>query len=79
MRVDVLQSGDVVQLCQLLGLLVENAQNVLQVLHVLEDESFSLVQHQVLNVGEEVSIDLVFEHISLVINFQTGDHPHGKW
>ena len=58
-RVQLLDPLDVVQIRQLLRLLIDHLEDLLQVLHVLEDESLGLVQHQVLYRGEEVEIDFV--------------------
>jgi len=48
--VDVLEAGDIVDLSQFFGRLVKRLEYFVQMLHVLENEGFSLVENQVLNI-----------------------------
>ena len=57
--VDVLHPSDVIQATHFLGGLVYHFHQLFEVLRVLENESFSLVEYQKFDAGQEVTVDFV--------------------
>ena len=46
--------------------------------HVLEDESLGLIKNQGLYICQEVTIDLLFERVCLLVGLMARNHPHGQ-
>ena len=79
MTVDIFESSDIVDLGQLLWLQIKRLQYIFDVLHILENECFCLVKHQIFDVSKKVCVHRVFQFICSLVYFETCDHPHSQW
>lgn len=76
-RVDVFKPGNVIDLCQFFGFLIQSSKHFIKMVHVLEDKSLSLVQHDILNVRQEICVYSLLKIVGLIIHFLACHHSDG--
>ena len=76
----ILNSADIVQLSELLGLVIEGLKQFFEMLQVLKLEGFCLIHDNMLDTRQEVVVNkfLLVYFLAFVVDLVSAKHPDGK-